>query len=245
MSSNEKLLAKIQELRCIAAHVPQTPAMETAFAVSAPEKNQENISNGMASKIGNQKDIQEMLADAQNNMETFHAIQEANCGNGLALWTASDCQAYWRRIDFFKLQLENNFQQLQNFIDYLPLDVLSDNDREIVENYMDMRKVWTSIAYDASIPAQDKVSVYKEITESHQEFFKIIDKLFTKTYRTEQLEKYEKMRQTLTETFINNADNFNDRLVGTFNYGFNGQYYKIRVPEEPYFDTAEIEAEEE
>ncbi len=88
------------------------------------------------------------------------------------------------------------------------------------------------------VSAERKVAVYGELEKDNPKFNELVDGLFKESVYGEQVVKYEKIRDELQWAIMLSGK---AKIVGTQYFSSNGASYKIKIPEEPYFDPEELE----
>ena len=237
--SSRNLQVEIEGLRRTEVS-PKVAVGKSDLVVSEQVTPKQGESEHLALEIANQKELNRVLAAAKKDAETDQALLEAGLGSGSVSFSFSpeECSEYWAIVESRAKGMKDNHQRLLDFIEILPLEQLEEEDQEFVRNYLDKRGEWAEILYDQEVSAERKVAVYGELEKDNPKFNELVDGLFKESVYGEQVVKYEKIRDELQWAIMLSGK---AKIVGTQYFSRNGASYKIKVPEEPYFDPEELE----
>lgn len=216
----------------------QTVSLEKSSPVIVEAQTISNESkDDLKPEIAKQKEISRVLAAAEKDLATLEAMKGINSSRG---WhgvhiSNGDCREYWRKVSEQADFAKQKFQRERDFVEMFPLEQLEQDDQEFIKSFLDLKKEWSEIAYDSEIASERKVAVYSALDKDNYRFYNLMEGLFNDNYPTERLDEYTNMLSKLTNAILVQGMD----IVATQHLIFNGQTYKIRVPEEPYFDPEE------
>ena len=198
----KKIFTAGETLAPVLSEATRMPAAETTTAI---RKNETAVPADALKQerqyrvLDNLLDQEEFLKFAAEELSFQRMLMETGCEflvSGVRFYIQPE--QGWNAAEERIRRHEEALQELEDFVEGMDFSGLSEEERQVVDDYLDWRRQWAEVIYDPTVSPEEKLAVAKQCSvELRQNAINILLREFRSSEPWKALEKYNQLSYKL------------------------------------------------